>query len=159
MIEGGLGSAVHAPGRIGLDRRVGRDVDDHSGLSQNHRTDDGLDEPERANGVDLQRHLEVLAIGVGNKLQGYGAERARVVDQDVYRPGQGGRLSHNRIDALLVADVSDYSEGDSAPPPDLSDDLIKFLSAPGDQRDFRAFGREPQRQRTPQSPAPAGDEG
>src|SRR5262245_14907705 len=158
MIEGGLGSAVHAPGRIGLDRRVGRDVDDHSGLSQNHRTDDGLDEPERADGVDLQRPLEVLAIGVGNKLQGYGTERARVVDQDVYRPGQGGRLPYNRIDALLIADVRDDSEGDPAPLPDLPDDLIKFLSASGDHRDFRAFGRKSQSQRAPQPPAPAGDE-
>src|SRR5262249_15881486 len=117
-----------------------------------------LDEPERANGVDLQRPLEVLAIGVGKKLQGYGAERAGVVDQDVYRPGQGGRLSHYRIDALLVADVCDDSEGDSATLPDLSYDILKFPRAPGDHRVFPAFPRETQRQRAPQPPAPAGDE-
>ena len=78
--------------------------------------------PERADSVDLQRPLEVLAIGVGNKLQGDGAERARVVDQDVYRPGEGRRLSHNRIDALLVAYVRNDSEGDPALLPDLLDD-------------------------------------
>src|SRR5882672_1353675 len=123
MIERGLGGAVHAPGRIGFDRGVRRDVDDHSALSQNHRTDNGLDEPERADSVDLQRPLKVFAIGVGNKPQWDGAELARVVDQDVYRPGQGRRLSHNRVDALLVADIRGDSESDSTLLSDFADDL------------------------------------
>src|SRR5262249_50083521 len=158
MIERGLRSAVNSPGRVRFNRRVRRDVDDHPGLSQNHRAGDGLDEPEWADGVDLQRPLEILAIRVGNQSQWNWAESTCIVDQDIPGPGQGRRLTNNRINTLLIAYIGDDSESDSAILSDLADSLIKLFLMAGDQRDFRAFGGKAERQSAPQPTTTAGNE-
>ena len=114
VIERGLRGAVHAPGWICFNCRVRRNIDDHTCLSQNQWTDHSLYEPKRADGVDLQRPFKIFAVRIRNQPQGNGAERARIVDQYVYRPGQGRRLTNYGIDALLFADISDVCECDSA---------------------------------------------
>src|SRR5262249_49507823 len=129
-----------------------------SRLSQDHGADDGLDKPKRADGVYLKDSFKVLAISIWNQSQRDGPKVARIVDQNIYRPNQSRRLTHNRINTLFIADVSHNSESAPATAADLADTLVEFRFLPGDAPSSCPSCREVKRHAPSQPPAPAGDE-
>ena len=78
---------------------------DEAAAAHRHPAGDGAGQPEGADEVHLQHAGEVLALGVEEQPQRRGAEGARVVDEDVDRPGQGRGRARDAMDVLLGADV------------------------------------------------------
>ena len=79
--------------------------DDGAGSAQDHRAGDRLGQPERADQVDRQRALEILAVGVEQQPQRHRSQRAGVVDQQIDGPDQRRGLAGDGGGGVLVGDV------------------------------------------------------
>ena len=87
VAEGGFAGAVGAPCRIGGDRGIARDVEDDRAAplacGRGERAQQRLGQPERADEVGGEGPLQVFAVGIAKRRQGYRAEVGRIVDQHV----------------------------------------------------------------------------
>ncbi len=115
MAERGLAGPIGAPGGVGVDRGVAGHVEHHRAAPLpgrgGQRAHQSLGQPERAQHIDPQGPLEILAIGVGQQRQGDRTQVRSVVDQHVQPAQQAGDLQGRRIDRLLVSDVGDDAVG------------------------------------------------
>ena len=106
-----LAGAIGAPAGIGVDRRVAGDVDHQRAAPVarrgGKRAEQRLGQAERADEIDRERLLQLLAFGVGKQRQRDRAEARGIVDQHVEAAEVAGDLQRDRVDVVLPADVAD----------------------------------------------------
>ncbi len=104
LLQGGLGRAVAAPARVGLHRRVRGDVQHRAAAGPQQRQQQ-LGQRDRRDHVHLERGPQLVHRVVGQRGQRAGAQRARVVDQQV-EPARGLRRAQQRGPVGRVGDVA-----------------------------------------------------
>ena len=104
LLQGGLGRAVAAPPRVGLHRRVRGDVQHRAAAGAQQRQQQ-LGQRDGRDHVHLERGAQLVHRVVGQRGQRAGAQRARVVHQQV-QPARGLRRPEQRGPVRGVGDVA-----------------------------------------------------
>ena len=154
LVERGLAGAVAAPALVGLDGRVGGDVDDPPARARERRQE-GRGERERRDDVHGEDPLEVVGPQAGQRRQRAGAELAGVVDQQVEAPADG------RGEGRPVGRVGDVAAdgGDQCGPGQRGDGGGQPVAVPAVDDQPPAALVQGARQGPAEAPGGAGDDG
>ena len=148
LLQGGLGRAVAAPPRVGLHRRVRGDVQHRAAAGAQQRQQQ-LGQRDGRDHVHLERGAQLVHRVVGQRGQRAGAQRARVVHQQV-QPARGLRRPEQRGPVRGVGDVA-RDGGDGALDtgrggvqvsgvPGVEDEVVALAGQAGGQRPAQSAG-------------------